>query len=236
MLICTCLMPSVTAQTIYTANSKLIVIGAGHQARGNYQKEPIGPGAKQTKPKVTGGTRGRKSGLNEYELTLMISQKLQKELETRGYKVIMVRTTHKVNISNSERAAVANKANADAFIRVHANGSENLNVNGGAMTICQTPKNPYNANLYPKSKALSKAVLDELVAKAGCKKQYVWETDTMSGINWCKVPTTIVEVGYMSNPTEDAKLATEEYQIKIAKGIANGIDRYFNEQSNIGDK
>lgn len=55
----------------------------------------------------------------------------------------------------------------------------------------------------------------------------VTQTDEMTGINWSKIPVTIVEMGFMSNPEEDQKLSDNHYQSMLAEGIADGVDRYY---------
>lgn len=209
-----------------TGDGRLIAIDPGHQAKGNSQKEPIGPGASEMKAKVASGTQGVSTGIPEYKLNLAVSLKLKEELLARGYRVYMIRETHDVNISNAERAEMANQSGADLFIRVHANSLNDSSVHG-TLTMCQTSKNPYNGDLYSKSKALSKAVVDGISQATGFKNRGVQETDSMSGINWCRLPVTIVEMGFMSNADEDKKMADEEYQNKIARGIADGIDAYY---------
>ena len=205
---------------------KTVVIDPGHQSKADLRQEPIGPGAKQTKYSVSGGAQGISTRQTEYALNLAVSEKLKAALEKRGYTVIMTRESNDVDITNSERAKIANDAGADAFVRIHANGS-NSSSDAGAMTLCQTANNPYCGAYYADSRRLSDCVLDGLLAETGAKCRGVQETDDMTGNNWSKVPVTIVETGFLSNPDEDAKLATDTYQNRLAVGIADGIDSFF---------
>lgn len=221
--------PNVNAGTgvVYNgSNGKTVTIDPGHQLYGNSEKEPIGPGASETKAKVTGGTSGIVSGLAEYQLNLSVALRLRDELINRGYTVIMVRETNEVNISNAERAAIANQANSDVFIRIHADSYDNQSASGMS-ALCPLPSNPYCANIYNDSRRLSDCVLEAMQASTGGKSRGVTETNTMSGINWSQVPVVIVEMGFMSNANEDSLMATEDYQTKLALGMANGIDNYF---------
>ena len=99
-----------------TTNGKVVVIDPGHSSVITGETEPIGPGASERKPADAIGTSGTITGIPEYELTLAVSQKLQDELESRGYTVAMTRESSDIPVSCVQRAEVANQLQADVFL------------------------------------------------------------------------------------------------------------------------
>lgn len=208
--------------------NRIIVIDAGHQLKGSAALEPNGPNSEVMKAEVSWGATGVYTGVTEYELNLKVALLLRDELIRRGYSVVMIRETNNVSISNMERAEIANKYNAAAYIRIHANSWTDESMHG-AMTICQSANNPYPgcAAHYAKSLLLSQLILDEFCAQTGIHKLNIREMDDLTGTNWSQVPTTLVEMGFLSNMADDRLMATEYFRQEAAIGIANGLDAYF---------
>ncbi len=217
-----------TTDTTIPDEPKLTVcIDPGHQIKGISETEPNGPGSTVMKKKLSSGTAGVYTGIPEYQLNLDVSLMLKAELIKRGYNVIMIRETNDCPKSNAERAVIANESGADIFVRIHANGSSNSEVNG-ALCCAPTENNPFlTAENIAASRKLSEIVVNNMCRETGAKNRGLYNVDTMTGINWCTIPVTIVEMGYMSNVEEDKLMATEEYRLKIVDGVADGIDEYF---------
>ncbi len=222
-----------TSGTAVAVSTKPVVTGGhvvcidpGHQIKGDNNKEPNGPGSAVMKARVTGGTTGRTTGVPEYQLVLAIGLSLQTELQNRGYTVYMTRTTSDVNISNVERAQFATAVGAEICVRLHADGSENTKASG-ASALAPSANNPYVSALSTQSVNLSNQILSAYCNATGMKNRGVSLNDTMTGINWCTMPVTILEMGFMTNPADDVNMQDPVYQAAMVQGIANGIDAYF---------
>ena len=205
---------------------KVVALDPGHSGKRNRGVEPIGPGAKTKKAKDSTGTQGVSTRYPEYKLTLSLAKMMKKELEARGYQVVMTRKDNKTAVSCAKRAQIANEKKADIFVRIHADGTSSSSVYG-ASALYPSSSNPYVGKHSAKSKKLSQCLLDAMCSKAKAKNRGLTQRDDLTGTNWAKMPVTLIEVGFMTNPKEDALLRKKEYQKKLAVGMVDGIDRYF---------
>lgn len=212
-------------QSKKTKNQKTVFIAAGHQERGISAKEHLAPGSSATKAKLTSGTSGVSTHIPEYKTNLAIAKAAKKELVKRGYKVIMLRTTNKCPLSNQQRTKKANNSGADIHICIHCNAA------GSGATgplVCVPASSKYvGKKIYTKSCKLGSYLLSSVAKATGKKSHGTIRSNYYTTINWAKIPTMILECGFMTNPTEDRQLNSASYQKKLAKGIANGVDRYF---------
>lgn len=202
----------------------LICIEAGHQEKANLELEPTAPGSKIMKEKVRGGTQGVQTKKAEYQLNLEVATMLENAL-AEDFDVVMVRRTNDVDISNSERAMICNDAHADLMIRLHADGNDNSQVKG--MTFFYpSPENEYTKPVAEKSKDILEMVAQNIISETGAKSRGIIPRGDLTGFNWLKVPSILIEMGFMTNKEEDVLLSNSEYQEKIVAGIKKGLTVY----------
>ena len=171
------------------------------------------------------GTRGKNQ--TEEELNLIVAKKLEKKLKDLGAVVFMTRTTHNTDMTNIDRAKFANEKMADLTIKIHADAVEDISVNGISVLI---PDDNFIDNKYVinKSKSAGEAILKKVIQSTGATDRGIVKRNDLTGFNWSNVPVILLEMGFMSNPKEDEKLETSEYQDKIVNGIIDGLIDYFN--------
>ena len=190
-------------------------------------EEPMGPGAEIPKVRETTDLKGVSTNIYEYELAFDVSLKVRELLESRGYTVIMTRTDYETAKLNMDRAKMAGDQGAEIFVQLCAN-ADILGQQSGAQALCPSGTNPYVANLSEASGKLSACILNTYCEATGFANLGVQNGDNMTGINWSTVPVTILQMGFMTSENDDNRMADVEFQEIMAKGIADGIDAYFN--------
>jgi N-acetylmuramoyl-L-alanine amidase len=209
------------------ARTPVIVIDPGHDLRGNPATEPIGPGSSTRKIKDGGGTHGVVSGLTEAELNLKVALRLRSLLEAAGVPVVMTRTrTAGTSVGNVARARIANEAGAALFLRIHADGSTDPSARG-THTLYPALRRGWTDDVYPASKRAATLVQSEVVRALGFPDRGLQERSDFTGFNWADTPVILVEMGFMTNPTEDRLLATDAYQRRAAVGLCRGALRFL---------
>ena len=203
-------------------NGLKICIDPRHQIKGNYNKEQCAPWSDALKTKCTSGTTGNFTGVDEYIINLQIAEKIRNKLVDLGADVLMTRQSHEVDISNIERAKMANEYGADITLRIHCNSAASSTAEGIDLFVRGkgTGTQEY-LEQSDKDYAIAADLLEYICNATGARKRYVHKTDDYTGINWCENTCIIIECGFLSNEKEDKLLNSAEYQDKIAEGIKN---------------
>ena len=153
---------------------------------------------------------------------MAVAVRLKSLLSKKGYTVIMTKTENKQMLGNIARAEVGNIAKANLVIRIHADSNNNSSVKGASMLVPSDTKS--TDPIYKASKKYGEAVFTSLVNEVSMNNRGVVERDDMTGFNWSKVPVILVEMGFLSNSSEERLLTTGAYQDRLAKGLADGVD------------
>lgn len=209
-------------------NQITICIDPGHQKKGDSKLEPVAPDSGNRKPRVSQGTEGIGTKKAEYVVNLEAALILKEILMEKGYNVIMTRESHEVNISNAERAEVANKAKADMTIRIHCDSLADSSKTGATILVPSSKSNN-TKNIYEDSNRFANILKDNL-KKEGIKVNGIFERNDITGFNWSRVPVVILEMGFMSNYTEDKMLCDENYQKKLMNIVADSLEVYKEEK------
>ena len=184
-----------------SSTKKIIIIDAGH-----------------------GGTDpgSVKQGVQEKNINLQIALKLQKRLETKGYKVVMTRTDDTA-ISLINRTKLANKAKGDLLISIHQNSFRDASVHG--IEVFYTPgKETYDDRL-------ANCIQEALISYTQAKDRHVREITNLLIIRESNMSACLIESSYLSNDTERELIQTKDYQDKVVTGIIEGIENFLNEQA-----
>ena len=217
----------VAAGAARAGTAPVVVIDPGHDARANLATEPIGPGSSTRKIKDGGGTHGVVTGVREPDLTLEVSLRLRRLLRAAGVRVVMTRTrTSGASMGNIARARIANDAGAALFLRVHADGASSASARG-THTLTPALRRGWTDDVYASSRRAAALVQTELVRTLGFPNRGIQERSDFTGFNWADVPVILVEMGFMTNPTEDRALARPTVRQRAALGLCRGTLRFL---------
>ncbi|MFA5523811.1 MAG: N-acetylmuramoyl-L-alanine amidase family protein [Tissierellales bacterium] len=187
------------------SGAKLIVIDAGH---GGKDPGAIGPNTK----------------VKEKDMNLSVALKLDKILKELGFRTILTRSTDEF-IVLQERAEIANRNNADAFISIHFNANGKSSVAGVQTLYCPAyDGKAKEGDQYP----FAKAIQDALLLGLNRQDREIIRRSDLVVVRETNMVAALAELGFLTNPAEEKIIMTDDYHEKAAQALANGLVSYFN--------
>ena len=203
----------------YDVLNKVVYLDAGH---GGYD-----PGASYF-------------GISEKSLTLAIQSRVKAKLESEGYQVVTTRTSD-TYVDLTDRSRAANASESDIFVSIHINASGSSAAQG-IETYYYQPYAEYpsrinatyhaNPTRLSMSDTLANAIQSSLINATGAQNQGV-KRQTFAVLRETTAPAVLLELGFLSNPQEAARLNTSSYQETLANAIVAGIKSYYEKAAKV---
>ena len=155
-------------------------------------------------------------GINEKDINYDIALRLEKLLKESGYKVILTHDDSEY-VSPYDRAKLANRKGGDLYISIHQNAADNTDATG--IEIWYSIRNP-------RSMLLAEMIQKRLIAETGAEDRGAKLTNSLIVVRETKMPSVLIECGFLSNENDQNKLNDENYRQKIAESIAQAVDDF----------
>ena len=192
------------ASSVNAGTRPTIIVDAGHGGRDE--------GAKRENPFCV-----------EKRVALQTARLVKKHLDQLGYHVVMTRETD-AYIPVARRVEIAKQADAQLFVSVHFNSCRSPLVQGVEIFFYDSKEGKKRSLA---SKRLAESILTRVIRRTSAHSRGVKKGNHLFVIRETPMPAVLVEGGFISHPGERGNLRSSEYQDKIARGIADGIDFYF---------
>lgn len=211
MLVAACCAPLIS-ETIKKNHSVIIVVDAGHGG-------------------VDGGVTGAVTGVKESELNLKIAKYLVEILKAAGFYVVETRHAgyglYGESLDNfkrrdmEKRAEIINKAQPDAVISIHLNFYSAKTRRGAQVFFRKASESSKNFADIVQEK------LNDGINADTANRKFSALTAEKYILECTSAPVIIAECGFLSNPLDEALLIKPEYQVKLARVLADGITEFL---------
>ena len=198
----------------------VIVLDPSHQKVKNLSLERVSSKSTEHRAKQLASASGVLTHQKEYRLTMKFAKELRHQLEKKGYKVVLTRTKHDVNLSNKQRATFANKHEATLVISLHADGGENYQ---RGFYVMSPTKEAVSKKRYHTSKKQAERILRAVAKEDKIFSDGHFYRDDLALFNFTTMPVISLQLGFLTNANDDKKLKNDRYINELAKWVSNGI-------------
>ena len=200
-----------------------VCIDPGHQRQTQVETVPLGPNFSKKATTTVGMAKGVVTRRREAIIVLEVGLQLRNALLAEGADVVMTREIQDTFVGMLERADIPNDAGADFVLRLHCNSRDNATIQGIQIYCPYTSAYAQEVADEDTYRTMGFTLLGAMKAATGAIKGTCTLNNNYVGNNWSKMPSFLVEMGYLSNREEDLLLSNPPYQQKLVTGMVEGI-------------